>query len=101
MARYQVHIALRAMSQIDEVTAWWKLNRPAAATLVADELEAAVERLTFAPSNGAIYDRGGLGSVRRPLLPRIRYHVLKKARGSYESWPSGTHPDATDRACRD
>jgi plasmid stabilization system protein ParE len=75
MERYQVRIAPRAMSQIEDVTAWWKLNRPAAATLVADELEAAVERLTFAPSSGAIYDRGGFGSVRRLLLPRIRYHA--------------------------
>jgi plasmid stabilization system protein ParE len=75
MGPYQVHIAPRALSQIDEVTAWWKLNRPAAATLVADELEAAVERLACAPSSGAVYNRGDFRSVRRLLLPRTRYHA--------------------------
>ena len=30
MPRYQVQIAPRAQSQIDEVSAWWAVNRPAA-----------------------------------------------------------------------
>ena len=40
MPPYQVQIAPRAQSQIDEVSAWWTVNRPAASTLVADELAA-------------------------------------------------------------
>ena len=75
MPDYQVRIALRAPSQIDEVTAWWRANRPAAANLVADELEAAVDRLASAPFSGTVYRRVEFRSVRRALLPRIRYHA--------------------------
>jgi plasmid stabilization system protein ParE len=75
MLRYEVHVAPRAQSQIDEVTAWWRGNRPAASTLVADELEAAVARLTSAPFSGVVYGRGDFRSIRRLLLPRIRYHA--------------------------
>jgi plasmid stabilization system protein ParE len=67
--------APRAQSQIDEVTAWWRANRPAAANLVADELEAAVDRLASAPFSGTVYRRVEFRSVRRALLPRIRYHA--------------------------
>ncbi len=50
-------------------------NRPAAANLVADELEAAVDRLASAPFSGTVYRRVEFRSVRRALLPRIRYHA--------------------------
>jgi plasmid stabilization system protein ParE len=75
MPRYQVRVAPRAQAQIDEVAAWWKTNRQAAPTLVVDEFEAAGERLTFAPLSGAIYRQTVFRSVRRLLLPRIRYHI--------------------------
>jgi plasmid stabilization system protein ParE len=75
MPNYQVRLAPRAQSQIDEVSAWWRANRPAAANLVADELEAAVDRIASAPSSGTVYRQVEFRSVRRVLLPRIRYHV--------------------------
>jgi plasmid stabilization system protein ParE len=50
-------------------------NRPAAANLVADELEAAVDRRASAPFSGTVYRRVEFRSVRRALLPRIRYHA--------------------------
>ncbi len=75
MSKWQVQIAPRARSQIEQVTAWWRANRPAAASLVADELEAAVQRLTGAPLSAAPYRRMEFRSVRRVLLPRIRYHA--------------------------
>ena len=75
MSEWQVQIAPRAQSQIEAVTAWWRTNRPAAANLVADELEAAVKRLVGAPLGGMAYRRMEFRSIRRVLLPRIRYHA--------------------------
>jgi plasmid stabilization system protein ParE len=75
MSRYEVRVAPRAQAQIDEVAAWWKTNRQTAPMLVVDEFEAATERLTVAPLSGAVYRRTTFRSVRRLLLPRIRYHI--------------------------
>ena len=75
MSEWQVQIAPRAQSQIEEVTAWWRTTRPAAAKLVADELEAVVKRIASAPPSGMPYRRMEFRSVRRVLLPRIRYHA--------------------------
>jgi plasmid stabilization system protein ParE len=75
MSRYEVRVAPRAQAQIDEVVAWWKINRQAAPMLVLDEFEAAAERLTIALLIGAIYRHSTFRSVRRLLLPRIRYHI--------------------------
>jgi plasmid stabilization system protein ParE len=75
MTRYEVRVAPRAQAQVDEVAAWWKVNRQAASMLVVDEFEAAYERLTMAPLSGAIYRQTTFRSVRRLLLPRIRYHI--------------------------
>jgi plasmid stabilization system protein ParE len=65
MPDYQMQIAPRAQSRIDEVTAWWRANRPAAANLGADELEAVVDRLASAPLSGKVYRRAEFRSVRR------------------------------------
>jgi plasmid stabilization system protein ParE len=75
MSRYEVRVAPRAQAQVDEVAAWWKINRQAAPMLVVDEFEATAERLTIAPLSGAIYRQTTFRSVRRLLLPRIRYHI--------------------------
>jgi hypothetical protein len=55
MSRYEVRVAPRAQAQVDEVAAWWKINRQAAPMLVVDEFEAAAEELTIAPLSGDIY----------------------------------------------
>lgn len=44
MSRYEVRVAPRALAEVDEVAAWWKINRQAAPSLVVDEFEAAAER---------------------------------------------------------
>jgi plasmid stabilization system protein ParE len=75
MARHEVHIAPRAQSQIEAAAIWWRVNRPSASTLVADELEAVVERLASLPLSGTSYAGAEFRSVRRVLLPRIRYHA--------------------------
>jgi plasmid stabilization system protein ParE len=75
MSRYEVRVAPRAQAQVDEVATWWKINRQAAPMLVVDEFEAAAERLRIAPLSGAIYHQTAFRSVRRLLLPRIRYHI--------------------------
>ena len=75
MSRYEVRVAPRAKAHVDEAASWWKTNRQAAPMLVVDEFEAAAERLTTAPLSGAIYRQTTFNSVRRLLLPRIRYHI--------------------------
>jgi plasmid stabilization system protein ParE len=75
MSRYDVRVAPRAQDQIDEVAAWWKTNRQGAPLLVVDEFEAAARRLSITPLSGAIYRRTTFRSIRRLLLPRIRYHI--------------------------
>ena len=70
MLRYEVHVAPRAQSQIDEVTAWWRGNRPAASTLVSCR--------EFATT---------------PITRSTRQHE------SCASWPSGTRQDGVDGGC--
>ena len=52
--------------------------------LVVDEFEAAAERLTIAPLSGAIYRQTTFRSVRRLLLPRIRYHIYYEVNEAIE-----------------
>ena len=75
MSRYEVRVAPRAQAHVDEAAAWWKPTRQAAPMLVVDEFEAAAERLITTPLSGAIYRQTTFHSVRRLLLPRIRYHL--------------------------
>lgn len=64
-----------ARGHFETIDAWWRIYRPAAPELFAEELAAAVNRLEIAPLSGLEYDAGESGCFRRLLLQRTRYHV--------------------------
>jgi plasmid stabilization system protein ParE len=72
----RVVFARAAQRQAETIAAWWRANRPAAATLFVDELEAARALLSDSPLVGEPYDAATLiGGVRRLLLVESQYHV--------------------------
>ncbi|MCC6811660.1 MAG: type II toxin-antitoxin system RelE/ParE family toxin [Deltaproteobacteria bacterium] len=56
--------------------AWWRENRPAAPALFADELEAALARMSAQPDSGRPMPRKNRPGLRRVEMPRTRYYVL-------------------------
>jgi plasmid stabilization system protein ParE len=56
--------------------AWWRQNRKAAPVLFADELEAALARLTEQPDSGRPIPRRKRPNLRRMEMTRTRYFVL-------------------------
>ena len=72
---HPVVLTEEARDQVRAVRAWWRQHRPAAPTLFADELAAALRRLSAAPSIGRGYSAPGLPGVRRVPLRVSRYHV--------------------------
>lgn len=72
-----------AAAQLAEIVAWWEANRPAAPTLVLDELERAVLLLESTPDVGARFDRSAIPGVRRLTLKRSKvaaYYLHDAAR---------------------
>ena len=65
----------QAEVQAEEAAAWWRVNRPAAPTLFADELAGALDLLGGAPDLGRRYRRVRIPGLRRLLLPVTLYHV--------------------------
>ncbi len=55
--------------------AWWRENRQAAPSLLAEELATALRMLRNVPEMGAPYGPMADDGVRRLLLSRTRYHV--------------------------
>jgi plasmid stabilization system protein ParE len=72
----RLEIAPRAERQIRRIEAWWRVNRPAAPMLFAEELADALESVTALPSQGTTYRELGGVPIRRLLLRRSRYHVF-------------------------
>ena len=65
-----------ADKQIDEIDAWWRAHRSAAAGLFSQELEMAVQKLAETPFVGVRHIRRRGRTVRRILLARTRHHVF-------------------------
>jgi hypothetical protein len=65
-----------ADKQVDEIDAWWRAHRSAAAGLFSQELEIAVHKLAETPFVGMRYARRRGRTVRRILLSRTRHHVF-------------------------
>jgi plasmid stabilization system protein ParE len=69
----KVELSAEAQAQVDRIDAWWRENRPAAASLFADELEAALRTLAETPAVAVRYaPRPG---VRRLLLRHSHHHL--------------------------
>ena len=64
-----------AQEQIAQLDQWWRKNRPAAPSLVVDELERLVDLLGDAPEIGSPYSLGGLKNIRRLRLRRTPYMI--------------------------
>jgi plasmid stabilization system protein ParE len=75
VARYRVDITSRARTQIQEISRWWRANRPLNPGLFREELVDARQQLARLPSGSPAYPSPEHGDVRRLLLRRTRYHV--------------------------
>jgi plasmid stabilization system protein ParE len=71
--RLRVEVAPEAQEQLERLDRWWRQNRPAAPTLVVDELERLVGMIAETPEIGVPYAQGGLMNVRRLRLRRTPY----------------------------
>jgi plasmid stabilization system protein ParE len=63
----------RATRQIEEASAWWEENRPAARGAVHEDLVRAISLIAMQPGCGARSVSSRLRGVRRILLERIGY----------------------------
>jgi plasmid stabilization system protein ParE len=73
---FRILVTATAERHLETIQTWWVVNRPDVPFLFVDEVEAAFERISRAPSSGAVYPRTRLGtSLHRVLLRRTRYHV--------------------------
>jgi plasmid stabilization system protein ParE len=75
VARYRVDITPRARAQINDISRWWRANRPSNPTLFREELIEARQRIAHLPASGPAYDSPEHADVRRMLLYRTQHHV--------------------------
>lgn len=75
MRPYRVVVAKRADRQIQDIDAWWIINRRDAPDLFLEELNAALRRLGENPMTGILLSVARPRYVRRVLLPKSGYHV--------------------------
>jgi plasmid stabilization system protein ParE len=73
--RFRVELSPQARDQLMTINLWWARNRPAAPTLVAVELETAIEQLATSPESGQLHAERDSLPVRKLLMPRSRYHL--------------------------
>lgn len=73
--RFRVELSPQARDQLTTINTWWARNRPAAPTLVAEELETAIEQLATSPESGRLHAANEPTIVRKLLMPRSRYHL--------------------------
>jgi plasmid stabilization system protein ParE len=72
---YTTTLAPIAAAQIDAALLWWSRNRPAARTLLAGELEAALGTIEHVPQVGRQTRSRLFRDVRRLLLRGTHYHL--------------------------
>jgi plasmid stabilization system protein ParE len=77
-----VRIKPRAEREIQRAAKWWAENRLFAPVAVRKDLEAALALLIEEPGIGTRVETSQAGVVRRLYLPRIRYFVYYRVRGS-------------------
>jgi plasmid stabilization system protein ParE len=72
----RLRLARRALADAKRKKTWWQRNRPEAADLFEQKLDAALERIAASPVIGQrVEQRGGDVWVRRCLMPKTRNHV--------------------------
>ena len=75
MARFEVRIAERAMTEIRTESKWWRKHRLASPLLFDRELDTVVELLEVQPEIGTLKRLRGVGDVNVVVLRRSRYLV--------------------------
>jgi plasmid stabilization system protein ParE len=65
----------QAEIQIRAIDDWWRMNRPRAPALFAEEPAVALAQIGNAPDIGRLYRQSPVPGVRRLLLTGSRYHV--------------------------
>jgi len=70
-----IRVVPSAEQEIREAAAWWQANRPAARSLLHDEVTRGFELITNHPGIGAQAVATSLLGVRRLLLYRVSYHL--------------------------
>lgn len=65
----------QARSQIQEISRWWRANRPKNPGLFREELVGIRQLLARMPAAGPVYDSPDHRDVHRMLLPRTQHHV--------------------------
>jgi plasmid stabilization system protein ParE len=79
-----IRIKPRAALEIEKAAHWWFENRPAAPGAVRLDLEAALALLTQEPGIGTKVQLSRVDAlVRRLYLPRVKYFVYYRVRGSF------------------
>jgi toxin ParE1/3/4 len=71
----------RAIQEIEEINAWWRVNRPASPDLFLREFESMLIAAAMMPTLGATVRGERAPGLRRVLLRRTRYHVYYRVRG--------------------
>src|SRR5262245_26911106 len=69
----KVIIGEEAEEDILNIGTWWWENRPAAPSLFAEELEAAIHLIAEHPDIGEIFADARRPGIRRSLLPRSKH----------------------------
>lgn len=64
-----------AEQQLHSIVEWWEAHRPAAASLVRDELERCVRLLEHSPDAGGSFQRSKVPGVRRLLMRETKHFV--------------------------
>ena len=77
----RVVVTARARAEIDDASAWWSANRPAASYSIHDELDRVLDLLVVLPSIGAAARSQLLPGVRRIEMPRIGYFLYYRIAG--------------------
>jgi plasmid stabilization system protein ParE len=72
-AAYTVFLAAEAAAEVLAIVAWWRKNRPAAPSLLQDELKQALLNIAARPGIGARAKMRGEPDVRAVVLRKSRY----------------------------
>jgi plasmid stabilization system protein ParE len=79
----RLRLARRALADAKRKKTWWQRNRPDAADLFEQELDATLERIAVSPVIGRrVEQRDGNVWVRRWLMPKTRNHVYYAIEGT-------------------
>ncbi len=77
----RARILRRAALEIEAADTWWRVHRADVPDALADELRAALARITELPGLGTLVTGVGPGDNRRLLLRMCGYHLYYRLRG--------------------